>query len=472
MFSNVALRPLRWVVCIAIVVVISCRSGLEVSSSFSDQKIVHRLDESYAQDTSGDPEKGFQYMIYGNMVGNGIPWEVNKQFFGTTEDTVLEREGLNGKVPHSTTVFEVEPDIPVVSGNCFTCHSQKLNGEYVLGLGNSFSDYTRSLGPMLKGFNFMVKRKYGKDSREWKRYREQGKWFEAIAKATVMPNPGMSPAFRLEEAAVAYRHKDDLSYKAQKNFRLEKPSIGTDVPPLWNVKKKKVLYYTGLGRGDFSKLIMQVSVLGVHDSTQAREIQQNFVDVLAWLNQLEAPAYPGEVDQKLAAKGKEVFTVHCSKCHGTYGEDEYYPNKIIPIRIVKTDPMYAEYNLNSKLMDWYNESWFATSAPRARDIPSYGYVAPPLDGIWATAPYLHNGSVPDLRALLDSRQRPTYWSRSGDSRDYDLERVGWKYEEKNNGRGDWTYDGTKDGSGNQGHYFGDILSEKERTAVIEYLKTL
>ena len=59
-----------------------------------------------------------------------------------------------------------------------------------------------------------------------------------------------------------------------------------------------------------------------------------------------------------------------------------------------------------------------------------GYVATPLTGVWATAPYLHNGSVPTLAALLDSTTRPKYWSRkygtngSYDSNDYDEHAVG------------------------------------------------
>lgn len=471
--KNLAKTPLyiSLTLVLMLVLVFSCRPGLRVVSSFADQKVVHPV-KAYPQDTTGSPEKGFEYMIYGPMVGNGIPFEVNQKFFGKNEENLLQREGLAAEVSHANTVFELEPGIPVVSGNCFTCHSQKLNGEVVLGLGNSFSDYTRSLGPPLRGFNFMVKKTYGKDSREWELYEEQGKWFLAIAKATVMPNPGTNPAFRLEEAVTAYRHREDLTYKDKKNFWLEKPSIGSDVPPLWNVKKKEALYYTGLGRGDFTKLLMQVSVLGVHDSSQAREIQQNFVNVLAWLNELEPPAFPGEIDQELAAKGKDIFTVNCSKCHGTYGEDWTYPNKIIPISKVQTDPAYAEYNLNSRLMDWYNESWFGQSKPWAQHLPSYGYIAPPLDGIWATAPYLHNGSVPNLWTLLDSKSRPTYWSRSGKSEDYDLEKVGWKYRVEADGKGNLTYDTTEHGAGKGGHDFGDRLDDAERRALIEYLKGL
>ncbi|MEL6719462.1 MAG: hypothetical protein AAFP82_12160, partial [Bacteroidota bacterium] len=101
-----------------------------------------------------------------------------------------------------------------------------------------------------------------------------------------------------------------------------------------------------------------------------------------------------------------------------------------------------------------------------------GYIAPPLDGIWATAPYLHNGSVPTIDALLNSKTRPTYWKRNIENYEFDETKVGWKYEEKNDGIGKMTYDTSIPGYGNMGHYFGDKLSTEERNAVLEYLKTL
>jgi hypothetical protein len=67
-------------------------------------------------------------------------------------------------------------------------------------------------------------------------------------------------------------------------------------------------------------------------------------------------------------------------------------------------------------------------------------VAPPLDGIWATAPFLHNGSVPTLEELLDSRTRAPDPGRPGYS--------------------------------NAGHTFGDPLTAADRRALIEFLKTL
>src|SRR5262249_60325076 len=66
-----------------------------------------------------------------------------------------------------------------------------------------------------------------------------------------------------------------------------------------------------------------------------------------------------------------------------------------------------------------------------KSMPSEGYQAPPLDGIWATAPYLHNGSVPTLYHVLNSKKRPKLFTRSykTDKEDYDAKKVGWKFEE-------------------------------------------
>ncbi|MEL6699453.1 MAG: hypothetical protein AAFP89_24660 [Bacteroidota bacterium] len=464
----------RYIVPISILIfcfIWACRPTWEIrATTEADKRIVPY--KPYTQATDGNPDAGFQYMIYGDLVGNGVPYDVHTRFFPAKPDTVLRREGLNGGLPYHAIAFERGEDVTVVSGNCFSCHAQKLNGQLILGLGNSFSDYTRSSMTIIRGFNWMVKLKYGKKSPEWAVYKEQAKWYEAIGHNLKMTNQGLNPAFRLEEAAVAYRNPTDLTYQDSANFEPLAFPVGTDVPPLWHAQKKGMLYYNGVGRGDFTKLLMQASVLGVHDSTKARDIQQHFADVLAWINTIEPPTYPGEIDRALAAEGELLFAQHCEECHGSYGEKEFYPNKIIPLPIIQTDSAYAIYNLKTPLFDWYNQSWFAQTDPPSMNQASYGYMAPPLDGIWATAPYLHNGSVPDLWSLLDSKARPTYWQRTADSEDYNMEKVGWNYTARNNSRGKWTYDTTLPGSSHVGHYFGDTLSTKERWAMIEYLKTL
>ena len=124
------------------------------------------------------------------------------------------------------------------------------------------------------------------------------------------------------------------------------------------------------------------------------------------------------------------------------------------------------------MIDWFNTSWFAKGDHPARLVPFNGYVAPPLDGVWITAPYLHNGSVPTIEALLDSRKRPTYWSRKFSKPEYDYTRLGWVYTEEEKATNRTVYNTTLPGYGNGGHTFGDKLKDAERQAVLEYLKTL
>ena len=134
-------------------------------------------------------------------------------------------------------------------------------------------------------------------------------------------------------------------------------------------------------------------------------------------------------------------------------------------------------NQAQRFVRWFNDSFYGELS---RAAPAPGYIAPPLDGVWATAPYLHNGSVPTLAALLNSPQRPKYWLHPGERPEFDRATLGWrvtalsygKYGARDDDERKHLYDTTLPGYGNAGHLFGDVLSEAERTAVMEYLKTL
>ena len=102
--------------------------------------------------------------------------------------------------------------------------------------------------------------------------------------------------------------------------------------------------------------------------------------------------------------------------------------------------------------------------------PPYGpYAARPLYGIWAAAPYLHNGSVPTLyHLLLPPEQRPKTFALGG--REYDPVRLGFAVETACSQQ-DCVVDTTRTGDGNGGHLWGTDLAEPDRMALLEYLKT-
>ena len=465
--------PMRKILTFGIIITfIGCNAYRELPGGKVDDNWKVKQLPASPQQEGGDPKAGLDYLIYGDYIGSGIPYDFFKKKMSNQPDTVLRREGDNANVGYGATVFAAPNGVKVVNGNCFTCHAGELNGEVVLGLGNSFSDYRKNLKPMAKLMRFGVDLKYKKESEEWRAFEDFSNFFGEMAPYIQTNQPGANPAFRLAEACMNHRNPADLTYQEKPNYDMMDYTIATDVPPLWNVKKKNALYYNGVGRGDFTKLLFQASVLGIPDSAAARQAVMHFKDVVAWLHELEPPSYPAPVDEQLAAKGEAVFNEHCSKCHGTYGESESYPNKLVSLALVKTDPLYANYAFNSGIIEWYNNSWFANTAPRSYFEPSLGYVAPPLDGIWASAPYLHNGSVPTVEALLNSPIRPAYWSRSGRSDDYNHRELGWNYSTLEKPEGGWAFDTTLPGYSNKGHYFGDKLPEEERKAVIEYLKTL
>jgi hypothetical protein len=218
---------------------------------------------------------------------------------------------------------------------------------------------------------------------------------------------------------------------------------------------------------------MASNLLTVNDTSESRQVDEHMPDLLAYIYSITPPRYPYPVNEELAQQGKVLFEKSCSKCHGTYGEKESYPNLLIPEAIIKTDSLLFKSNYsNPQFVNWFNKSWFTQGDHPARLEPFEGYIAPPLDGIWITAPYLHNGSVPTLEAVLDSKMRPRYWSRDFEKPEYDYEKIGWKFSIYKNGDGTTVYNTDWPGYGNYGHYFGDKLTDAERKAVIEYLKTL
>src|SRR5262249_47815111 len=156
-----------------------------------------------------------------------------------------------------------------------------------------------------------------------------------------------------------------------------------------------------------------------------------FVDISAYLATIEAPKFPFAIDHKLAERGRGLFVENCAKCHGTYGPDGSYPNKVVPLGIIGTDRTLAE-SLNQQVADYFNKSWFAREmGPDGQPfqfIDNKGYQSPPLDGVWATAPYFHNSSVPTVYHVLNSSARPKIHTRSYRTgpEDYDPVKLGWK----------------------------------------------
>ena len=283
-------------------------------------------------------------------------------------------------------------------------------------------------------------------------------------------------------------------------------------------------------------------------------------------------AQPGNADRP-----KPEGNGSCAGCHGAYSprfvndpaylatpELEGMASYIVPMKVIGSEELRYETTSGDEFTASYNASWWSypegqpgyvdpadktpveelldnnVLVPHAKgacelgslgEETRYGYLAPALHGVWTSAPYMHNGSVPTVGQLLDSSKRHTIWQRKlqtigpvtgfdqSFATGYDFENMGWKHDEilcesyasdpfmscnpvdpeegsslglllQNYLQGEvmWAgvvhpqftddperrfiYDTRNSSLGNEGHEFTDVLTDQERKALIEYLKTL
>lgn len=459
---------MRWIIFLVFVLFVACASRISSGEkNFVDKPVPIPTHPQYP----GDAIKGYQYLTEGDYLKSGLPIALFKQTLRISAPKPdLGRKGDNKGVPYDFTVIAAPNGQKVAAPNCMFCHAQPWGDSVIIGLGNSLSDYSMPQPATLAMGEMALKMMGEKDREAAMNLIRAGK---ATAPYLVTASRGVNIADRL--TAVLAAHRDPMSFRWREEPGLKIPDevIPTDVPAWWLLKKKNAMFYNGFGRGDFPRFLMAANLLTVTDTSEAAQVLPHFYDVLAYLYSIEPPKYPDPINSDLASKGKVLFEDKCSKCHGTYGDNETYPNLLVPTHIIKTDSTLVESNFSSpQFLEWFQKSWFRTGQKKADLVPFRGYIAPPLDGVWITAPYLHNGSVPNLETLLNSKARPAFWERNFEKPRYDYEKVGWIYQEKSKQDNRSTYNTTLKGYGNHGHYFGDKLTDPERKALIEYLKTL
>lgn len=426
----------------------------------------------------GSAEVGYDALVNKAYVSCGIPYSAYKKTAAPVPPSRLlpGRKGRNAELPYNLTSHVTQRGVEVVAPNCLTCHAAQFNGRLIVGLGNESADFTRDPSVAVESAGTHVSSEA--EAAEWRKFADRTK---AIAPYVTTDTVGVNPAVNLTWALFAHRDAKSLAWSPKP--LLEPPPrqpLPVSVPPWWRMRKKNAMFYTGAGRGDHARMMILASALCTDNVEEARAIDSYAPDIRAYLASIEPPKYPFAIDRALAARGRKAFESNCSSCHGTYGENETYPNLVIAAEAIGTDPLLARAATDGKeerFLRWAQRSFYGENARLA---PAPGYYAPPLDAVWASAPYLHNGSVPTLEGLLDSAKRPKYWLRSFDSSDYNPRTLGWNYRELPHGkeaendpkRRSRIYDTTLPGYSNQGHTIGDALTEEERAAILEYLKTL
>jgi hypothetical protein len=187
-----------------------------------------------------------------------------------------------------------------------------------------------------------------------------------------------------------------------------------------------------------------------------------------WLLYHPPPRYPFAIDMTLAATGEPIYQKMCASCHDPAGE---HFGTVTPLDKIGTDP---DRNLAFDKAMAARMNTIGTGYPWAfhRFRSTNGYANHSLEGIWLRAPYLHNGSVPTLDDLLKPpAQRPTTFFAGDDV--YDQVHVGFVTNVPASAtRSFIQFDTRLQGNSNVGHVYGTTLSDQDRRALLEYLKTL
>jgi cytochrome c peroxidase len=309
-------------------------------------------------------------------------------------------------------------------------------------------------------------------------------------------------------------------------------------PFLWGTDQSDVVQWTGFAANASGAGILVRNggeVIGVYgevkltkeDTYESSLLIKNLGMYENWVRELVPPAWPEnvfpQIDKGKAALGEKLFASACAQCHQVIPRDAAvktsYRAVITPIEQIGTDPTeLANMNERKYQAGIYNGKKSAVLAGTVINDPTTGlnplvnavvgsllrhpgvaiqgfldehaartgggssglpgYKARPLNGIWATAPYLHNGSVPNLyEILLPAAQRSKTFTLG--SREYDPVRVGYSMDQPKNADGyaPFTFDTSLRGNLNTGHEYlttkdGVPFTEEQRWQLVEYMKSL
>jgi mono/diheme cytochrome c family protein len=244
-------------------------------------------------------------------------------------------------------------------------------------------------------------------------------------------------------------------------------TVGTaDLPSLWNQRMREGLWLHWDGNNNSLEERNKSAAIGAGATPDSLDLAA-LDRVAKWILDLKPPAFPRErIDAARADAGKPIYQQHCASCHDI-GQPRV--GQVTDIADVGTDPERLR-SFTPELVTQMNTIGTGKPWRFSHFRKTNGYAGMPLDGVWLRAPYLHNGSVPTLRALLFLDERPARFYRAYDV--YDWRAMGFVSSGPEAEKEGVAFDTSQRGNGNGGHIYGRDLSIQDREALIEYLKTL
>lgn len=273
------------------------------------------------------------------------------------------------------------------------------------------------------------------------------------------------------------------------------PLTPVSYPPLFAIDSHKSFHYDNNTTTFLERNFGQALGVGAvwDDESKTYSLQPKNLRTLESLSHLIAPpkwpeAIFGKIDQERVKRGQALYQKFCAECHEPEPTKQY--ENLTKLPVIGTDPkratMFAETLPNLKkpfpvvikatLAEIKQVALKEFDPAEQKEILAQPvtwcgpgeYSARSIKGAWATAPYLHNGSVPTLDDLLKpAKDRPkTFYVGS---REYDVAKLGYVSDEKMS-----PFDTTKLGNSNAGHEgdrYGTSMSADDRKDLLEFLKT-
>jgi len=450
-----------------------------------------------------DPKEHFKYGSTGGEIRSGIPYSIWK-----TLPVIFGLPG--GNYESFGFLYEPGKDLPIgvskrryrgmdlVSLNCAICHVGSYRAgpankaTYVLAMPSNTVDleaYYQFLFDAAKDERFSAGRIIGQA-------RQMG-IYEDLLNRTI-----------LRVYAVNLTRTSLLDFESRLRFMMANPKFGpgridtfgpakallnfptdsrmpeaerigtTDLPSVWYQRKREGLRLHWDGNNTSVQERNRSAAFGTGafpptlDRANMRRVEDFLLDA--------APdAYPYPIDQNRIGRGKEIYGQLCANCHGPDGRN-FGPHmgrlgEVTPIHYIGTDRHRLD-SYTEALAVGQSQLYAETKDPNERFShfrKTEGYANLPLDGVWLRGPYLHNGSVPTLRDLLErSANRPKTFYRGSDV--YDPVKVGFASMAEAGGRTMFLFNTSAPGNGNQGHEgkdYGTELPAADKDALVEYLKT-
>jgi cytochrome c1 len=428
----------------------------------------------------------------------------------------------------------VKPDYPMgvtmmktskgtgMTFSCATCHSSKLFGKTVMGLtnkrvrANEFFHMAKKTVPKVPSRLFKVATRATEDERlQFKRTK-----YNLNSVGVVVPQVvGLDTSLPQVALSLARRNLDEYATKNKflEKFPRKNPLthfVADSKPAVWWNLKYKTRWLSDGSIVAGNPILTNFLWNEIGRGTDLKELEKWMQENTETIKELTVAAFSTKaprwtdffdvstIDLEMAKRGEKVFKKRCAECHGRYEKawnldnaDELSPIELLettvvkyhkktPVKDVGTDPGRYEgiKHFAKRLNDLKISKWMKTTVE-----PQKGYVPPPLVGIWARYPYLHNNSIPNLCAFLtrDDLRPKKFVQGPADNieTDFDSECVG--YPVGDDIPKDWwkdkdaIFDTTKPGLRNVGHIKAfiskdgrELLSPVQKKELIMFLKTL